>query len=50
MKNIDNETRALRGGSWNYPSWFCRASLRRGDEPGLRLGTLGFRVLRRRKT
>ena len=43
MKNIDNEERANRGGSWFNSSSFCRASLRSGRTPGYRYGNLGFR-------
>ena len=44
MKNIENEPRAFRGGSWNYDSWFCRASFRVGCGPGIRFIYFGFRV------
>ena len=44
MKNIENEDRALRGGSWYFASWFCRASNRVRFEPGYRLDFIGFRV------
>ena len=49
MKNIDNEERAIRGGSWNFASTYCRASYRLGDTPDGRLIFLGFRVVHRRK-
>ena len=44
MKNIDNEERAIRGGSWCLDSGRCRASYRVGYEPGSRLIFLGFRL------
>jgi len=50
VKNIDNEERALRGGSWLGASWNCRASNRGGLVPGARNFNFGFRVvLHRRK-
>jgi formylglycine-generating enzyme required for sulfatase activity len=37
--------RVFRGGSWAFPSEFCRAAVRFWGEPGFRLGFfLGFRV------
>ena len=44
MKNIDNELRASRGGSWIYAAWYCRASDRYGLVPGFRNFNIGFRV------
>ena len=51
MKNIANEDRAFRGGSWVYASALCRASYRGGLTPDHRGIDLGFRVVlhRRRK-
>ena len=49
MKNIDNEERALRGGSWCDASSYCRASDRDWGTPGYRSFDLGFRVLHRRR-
>mgnify|MGYP001309498213 CR=1 FL=1 len=49
MKNIDDEDRAFRGGSWRYGSTYCRASDRYGVAPDNRYDYFGFRVLRRRK-
>jgi len=53
VKNIDDEDRVFRGGSWYYDSSYCRASFRRGFTPDNRcdLGfrVVGFRVLHRRK-
>jgi len=49
VKNIDNEVRAFRGGSWNLGSGNCRASLRFRHTPDRRLVLLGFRVVHRRK-
>ena len=45
MKNIENEPRALRGGSWSYSSPYCRASYRGWFTPVNRLVLLGFRVV-----
>ena len=45
MKNIDNEERALRGGSWLGASGNCRASYRCGLGPGYRYVYLGLRVV-----
>jgi formylglycine-generating enzyme required for sulfatase activity len=36
--------RVFRGGSWDFPSWFCRAAYRFGYEPNYRYFHLGFRV------
>jgi sulfatase modifying factor 1 len=36
--------RVLRGGGWFDQHWSCRASVRRGSYPGLRLDDVGFRV------
>jgi len=44
MKNIDDEDRAFRGGSWNYATGLCHASFRFGFVPGDRDDYLGFRV------
>ena len=44
MKNIDNEVRAFRGGSWYFDSENCRASFRDWFEPGNRCIFFGFRV------
>ena len=38
--------RVLRGGSWFYLAWYCRASYRHHDPPGFRNDDLGFRLLR----
>ena len=45
MKNIDDEERAFRGGSWSRSSADCRASYRDGYSPVSRLDRLGFRVV-----
>jgi len=45
MKNIENEPRAIRGGSWHYSSTYCRASDRGWYAPDCRAGFLGFRVV-----
>ena len=37
--------RVLRGGSWGNDPGYCRAAIRRGFAPGLRRGSLGFRVV-----
>jgi len=44
MKNIENEPRAFRGGSWCYATRDCRASYRCGHGPGYRVIYIGFRV------
>ena len=50
MKNIDNELRAYRGGSWLNATGDCRASNRGWYGPGFRVVSFGFRVvLHRRK-
>jgi len=36
--------RVVRGGSWNYPAWYCRSACRLGWPPGECYGHLGFRV------
>ena len=38
--------RSLRGGSWHYDSYYCRAASRYYDPPGNRLSYGGFRVVR----
>jgi sulfatase modifying factor 1 len=38
--------RVLRGGGWFDQHWSCRASVRRGSYPGLRLDDVGFRIAR----
>jgi len=49
MKNIANEDRAFRGGSWISASTYCRASDRYWGGPSGRDYSLGFRVVHRRK-
>jgi len=49
MKNIENELRALRGGSWSGASSNCRASGRCWFAPGYRSDNLGFRVALHRR-
>jgi len=44
MKNIENEDRALRGGSWFCATGYCRASSHYRYEPGDRNINFGFRV------
>jgi formylglycine-generating enzyme required for sulfatase activity len=39
------EYRVLRGGSWIYVSWYCRAASRGDDQPGHRSGDVGFRLV-----
>jgi len=38
--------RVARGGGWRYAARYCRSAYRLDDAPGLRYGTLGFRLLR----
>jgi sulfatase modifying factor 1 len=38
--------RAMRGGGWFDQHWSCRASVRRGSYPGLRIDDVGFRIAR----
>lgn len=38
--------RVMRGGGWFDEHWSCRASVRRGSYPGLRIDDLGFRLAR----
>lgn len=38
--------RSLRGGGWADAHWHCRASVRRGTNPGAVLDDVGFRVAR----
>ena len=40
----DDNSRALRGGSWGGHAQFCRAAYRSGREPADRSGDVGFRV------
>ncbi|MFZ5519491.1 MAG: SUMF1/EgtB/PvdO family nonheme iron enzyme [Candidatus Zhuqueibacterota bacterium] len=39
------EARVLRGGSWNYYAYFCRASYRIWYIPSFRYSSIGFRVV-----
>ena len=45
MKNIDDEVRAIRGGSWFNVSTGCRAFNRYSFVPGSRDDFIGFRVV-----
>ncbi|MDR2477018.1 MAG: SUMF1/EgtB/PvdO family nonheme iron enzyme [Treponema sp.] len=36
----------LRGGSWDYAAGFLRSSQRGNDDPSVRGGAIGFRVVR----
>lgn len=38
------EARTVRGGSWNSPSYYCRAACRDREAPSSRCNNLGFRV------
>jgi formylglycine-generating enzyme required for sulfatase activity len=38
--------RVLRGGGWFDEHWSCRASVRRGSHPDLKIDDVGFRVAR----
>src|SRR5207249_4593665 len=38
------ERRVLRGGSWDYLAWYCRAACRYGVAPDNRDDIIGFRV------
>ena len=38
-------SRMLRGGSWNYSAWNCRASIRNGNVPDNRSHDIGFRLV-----
>ena len=40
----ENETRALRGGSWNYYGQDTRAAYRYYSDPSYRNSNVGFRV------
>ncbi len=40
----NGDARVLRGGSWIYDPWNCRAAFRDGDSPGTRGGVFGCRV------
>jgi formylglycine-generating enzyme required for sulfatase activity len=49
VKNIEDEDRAFRGGSWDRASSWCRASNRDRFAPDDRDYYLGFRVVHRKK-
>ena len=38
-------SRVLQGGAWNSDPWRCRGAFRRHDDPGVRLGVIGFRLV-----
>ncbi len=40
----DKKSRVLRGGSWSYLPWSCRAAFRRNNAPAYRDRYVGFRV------
>jgi formylglycine-generating enzyme required for sulfatase activity len=40
------DRRVLRGGSWNFNDWFCRAFYRYSNAPAVRNDDVGFRVAR----
>jgi formylglycine-generating enzyme required for sulfatase activity len=40
----EGPARVVRGGSWNNEGSLCRASSRRGYDPGIRTYDMGFRV------
>ena len=40
-----NDVRVLRGGSWNYISWYCRSAVRFDVAPVIRSNFIGFRVV-----
>ena len=39
-------SRVYRGGGWSYSARVCRSASRDRRTPGIRLSSLGFRVLR----
>ncbi|NJL01089.1 MAG: formylglycine-generating enzyme family protein [Spirulinaceae cyanobacterium RM2_2_10] len=39
------QNRVIRGGSWDYVPWYCRAAIRDYVNPGDRSSIVGFRVL-----
>ena len=38
--------RVVRGGSWDFIAGYCRSAYRNGGSPGIRYGSLGFRLVR----
>ncbi|WP_016952026.1 bifunctional serine/threonine-protein kinase/formylglycine-generating enzyme family protein [Anabaena sp. PCC 7108] len=44
LDGSNNNTRMLRGGSWDFDPWFCRSALRLGSWRGARYSHLGFRL------
>ncbi|MGK7947088.1 MAG: formylglycine-generating enzyme family protein, partial [Microcystaceae cyanobacterium] len=46
----DNHSRMLRGGSWSYYPWNCRAAIRLNHVPGYDNSNIGFRVVVLRRT
>jgi formylglycine-generating enzyme required for sulfatase activity len=40
----NENSRVLRGGSWNYDPGYCRAAFRRRNAPATRYSSFGFRV------
>jgi formylglycine-generating enzyme required for sulfatase activity len=40
----DGWKRVIRGGSWDYEGWICRAAFRSRYTPGIRHNFIGFRA------
>ena len=43
---VSGSARVKRGGSWNYPAWYCRSAFRSNYDPSGRYKSFGFRVVR----
>ncbi|GAK60834.1 signal transduction protein [Candidatus Vecturithrix granuli] len=43
---VTGSDRVVRGGSWYYGAGYCRSAHRLGGDPGDRIGSVGFRLLR----
>ena len=46
LEDLSVSTQGLRGGAWSASDWRCRSDSRLWDDPDVRLGDLGFRLVK----